>query len=63
MIELLLIVCLQSQPDKCEEIYLTPGQPVSIMQCMFNGAKQAALWAKDHPGYVVKRWNCGEPRA
>jgi hypothetical protein len=33
------------------------------MQCLFNGAKQAAKWAEEHPGYVVKRWNCGHPKA
>lgn len=63
MVELVLIVCLIAAPDKCETIYLRQDAPVSMMQCLFNGAKQAALWAEEHPGYAVKRWNCGLPRA
>ena len=63
MIELMLLVCLMAQPDRCEEIYLREEGPVSMMQCLFNGPKQAARWAEDHPGYVVKRWRCGQPRA
>ena len=34
-----------------------------MMQCLFNGQKQAARWAEDHPAYIVKRWRCGQPRA
>jgi acyl-ACP thioesterase len=63
MIELVLIVCLNAQPDKCETIYMRQDVPVSMMQCLFNGAKQAAAWAENHPGWIVKRWNCGAPRA
>lgn len=63
MLELVLIVCLSDSPDKCETVYLRETRPVSMMQCLFNGAKQAAKWAEEHPGYVVKRWNCGYPRA
>lgn len=61
--ELVLIVCLSSAPERCEQIYLRQDMPVSMMQCLFNGAKQAARWAEEHPGYVVKRWSCGHPRA
>ncbi len=63
MLELVLIVCLASAPDKCQTIYLREDRPVSMMQCLFNGAKQAAQWIEENPGYVVKRWNCGQPRA
>lgn len=63
MIELVLIVCLSNAPDKCETVYLRQDAPVSMMQCLFNGAKQAAKWAEEHRGYVVRRWSCGHPRA
>jgi hypothetical protein len=62
--ELVLIVCLSAQPDRCEEIYLREEAGAgSMMQCLFNGPKQAARWADEHPGYVVKKWRCGQPRA
>jgi hypothetical protein len=63
LLELVLIVCLAKEPDKCQTVYLREDGPVSMMQCLFNGPKQAAKWAEQNPGYVVKRWNCGQPRA
>lgn len=63
LLELVLIVCLSAEPDRCQTIYLREGGPGSMMQCLFNGAKQAAKWAEEHPGYVVRRWTCGQPRA
>ena len=61
MIELPLLVCLAAQPDRCQEVYLRQDGPVDIMQCLFNGQKQAIQWGEEHPGYVVKRWRCGQP--
>ena len=63
VIELVLIVCLTNAPGKCDTVYLRQDGPASMMQCLFNGAKQAAKWAEEHPGYVFRRWNCGHPRA
>ena len=34
-----------------------------MMHCLFSAARQAAKWAEEHPGYTVKRWSCGQPRA
>ena len=63
MLQLVLIVCLMAKPDRCEEVYLAMQAPGSMMQCMVDGQKQAAEWLEEHPGYVLKRWRCGEPRA
>jgi hypothetical protein len=63
MLELLLLVCLAAQPDRCEEIYMRTEGPTDMMQCLFNGQKQAIKWREEHPGYVVRKWRCGEPRA
>lgn len=62
MFELLLLVCLAKEPARCEEIYLAP-EGGGMMQCLANGQFQATRWAEEHPGYVVKRWRCGQPRA
>ena len=63
VLELVLVVCLSTAPGRCQTIYLREDEPGSMMQCLFSGAKQAAKWAEEHPGYVVKRWSCGQPRA
>ena len=63
MLELVLIVCLSAQPDRCEQIYLVEETAPNMMQCLMSGPTQAAKWAETHPGYVVRRWTCGRPRA
>lgn len=63
MFELVLIVCLIAAPERCEEIYLREEASGSMMQCLFNGPKQAARWAETHEGWFVKRWRCGLPQA
>ena len=63
MLELILIVCLQTAPERCEEIYLPRGPSATVMHCMVDAQREAAAWTEQHPGYVVKRWKCGPPRA
>ncbi len=63
MYELILIVCLLEEPQRCEEIYLRSGAVGSMVQCLMNGPMQAAKWAETNEGWVVKRWTCGPPQA
>jgi hypothetical protein len=63
LLELVLIVCKRSAPDRCRTFYLRAEGPGGMMQCLLNGAKQAAGRAEEHPGYVVKRWSRDEPGA
>jgi hypothetical protein len=34
-----------------------------MMQCLYNGAKQAAEWLETHSDYLIQRWSCGYTRA
>lgn len=63
MMELVVIVCMLAEPEKCEQIYLVSDAPgTNLVGCMLDGQKQASEWAETHPGWFVKRWSCGAPR-
>ena len=57
------VACLSTAPGRCQTIYLREDEPGNMVQCLFSGAKQPAKWTEEHPGYVVKHWSCGQPRA
>ena len=63
VLELVLVVCLSTAPGRCQTIYLREDEPGNMVQCLFSGARQAAQWAEEPPGYVVKHWSCGQLRA
>ena len=60
MIELVLLVCLLSDPTQCHQekpAFEAPNE--SMHACLFQGQIVAAQWAAAHPKYVVRRWTCG----
>jgi hypothetical protein len=61
MIELVMIVCLASAPEDCQDIHLTYADEYATpMQCLMHGQPQIAQWIVEHPPiYTVKRWYCG----
>lgn len=61
MIELFLVVCLVSDPDRCSVERPAFQEPfVNVMACSRNGMFRAAEWAEQHPKYTVRRWKCGQ---
>lgn len=63
MIELVLLACLYSKPTHCERFYLATEETMSIMECMITGQFRAVQWHEAHPGWQLRRWSCGMPRA
>lgn len=63
MVELILLVCALAEPDRCEEVYPSFQEPMSIAECMREGPLMAARWADAHPEWQIKGWVCGAPRA
>jgi hypothetical protein len=61
MIELVMIVCLASAPEQCQDIHLTYAEEyATTVQCMMHSQPQIAKWIVEHPPiYRVKRWYCG----
>jgi hypothetical protein len=63
MVELIVLACLLSNPQHCEEFPIPFLQSMQVTQCVYQGHLHTMQWATQHPGWVVKRWSCGLPRA
>lgn len=63
MIELVLLACLLKDPGRCEQHYLPTAETMGMMECVITGQFQVAQWHGQHPGWVIRRWTCGAPRA
>ena len=64
MVELVLIICLQAQPDRCaiERPQFQESYP-NAMACMYHAMFRVVQWAEQHPNYNVRRWRCEAPEA
>jgi hypothetical protein len=51
---LVMIVCLATAPDICEE--RTPT--VDGISCLMQGQLVAAQWLDEHPKWRLKGWRC-----
>ena len=56
MMELLLIVCLQVSPDRCEERSIGLYPEMTAMACLMQAQPQIAVWSETHPGLRVARF-------
>jgi len=63
MIELLILACLLKDPSHCEEFRVPFVAEMSVAQCMWQSAIQAAEWTSTHPDWVIRKLRCGLPRA
>jgi hypothetical protein len=59
MIELLLSVCLSTEPNSCKDVALSyAAENLTPFQCMMGAQPEIAKWADAHPKWTVKRWTC-----
>ena len=58
MMELVLIVCLQVAPDRCEERSIGLYPDMTAMTCVMQGQPQIAGWIETHHEVRVARWSC-----
>jgi len=63
MVELVLLACLLKEPSRCEQHYVPTAETAGMMACVLNGQFQLVQWREQHPGWVIRRWTCGAPRA
>ncbi|PCJ08020.1 MAG: hypothetical protein COB16_08430 [Rhodobacteraceae bacterium] len=57
MIELLLTVCLLSEPKQCKDISLLYAN-TSSAQCLVSAQPEMARWALSHPEQNIQSWKC-----
>lgn len=59
MLELLMTVCLLSDPSRCKDVPLTySAEHLTPMQCMMGAQPEIAKWIDSHPKWTLKRWTC-----
>ncbi|MCG5238751.1 hypothetical protein [Azospirillum doebereinerae] len=62
MFELVLVVCLMSNPEECSiERPAFSSKFSNVMSCTRNGYVSAVQWEMDHPNWRVRRWRCQQP--
>ena len=63
MAELVVLACLLTQPQHCEEFILPYLQPTVALGCMTKQPTfEIVQWAREHPGWTIRKWTCGPPR-
>lgn len=61
MFELIISVCMISEPQSCKDVHLTyAGELTSPYQCMRFGQPEMAKWAGSHPKWSIRKWRCGQ---
>lgn len=64
MFELILSVCLITDPKACKDVYLTyRGNNPTPYECMRKGQPEMAKWVFINRGWRVKKWRCGPVRS
>ncbi len=61
LIDLILTVCLISDPSRCHTEHLHFERHGGLLQCTFLAPPQIAKWSGEHPKFRVARWRCDWP--
>lgn len=57
-IELIVAVCLHSDPAVCRELNFQFVEEKSLNACMTRAQPYMAGWAGEHPKWRIVRWHC-----
>ncbi len=58
MIELVLVYCLATSPDRCLERREPLEPPMSLIACSLSAQTMALDYVRSHPAYRLKGWRC-----
>lgn len=58
MIELVLVYCLSSEPDRCQEKREVRQEVGGAIECMLKSQTDAEHWIATHPRYRLQGWRC-----
>lgn len=61
VIDLVLTICLVSNPSSCREERLHFENRGNLLNCMFLAPAEIAKWTEEHPKLRVTRWKCAYP--
>jgi hypothetical protein len=61
MVDLILTVCLATNPNSCRDEHLLFESSGSLFQCMILAPAEIAKWSSGHPALKIVRWRCSFP--
>ncbi|CAN7302147.1 hypothetical protein [Mesorhizobium sp. LjRoot246] len=61
MVDLILTVCLSTNPGNCRDEHLYFESRGTLFQCMVLAPSEIAKWSQEHPTLKVMRWKCAFP--
>lgn len=61
IIDLVLTICLVSNPSDCREERLHFENRGGLTNCMSVAPPEIAKWTEQHPKLRVTRWTCAYP--
>ena len=61
MVDLILTVCVATNPSACYDEHLIFENRGSLSHCMWQAPVEIARWSELHPRVKVVRWKCAYP--
>ncbi|MBV8916072.1 MAG: hypothetical protein JOZ05_23925 [Acetobacteraceae bacterium] len=58
MIDLVLIYCLNTAPDRCLERRQPLEAAANLIQCTLGAQTMAQDYLRSHPAYSLRGWRC-----
>jgi hypothetical protein len=63
VVELVVLACLLTRPQHCEEFHVPFPQVTAVRACVTKQPTfEIVQWAIEHPDWSVRKWTCGAPR-
>jgi hypothetical protein len=56
--DIVMAICLMSDPSSCKEQHLQFESYKSLNECVFDAQFYIASWQTENPGWTIKNWRC-----
>lgn len=64
MLELIMSVCLISDPSKCKDVHLQfTEESLTPYACVMKGQPEMAKWNEGNPNWRITKWGCGRAKS
>lgn len=61
LIELVVAMCLITEPGTCKEQHFYFAEDTSLMGCMMQAQPFLADWTRTHGQWKIEKWHCENP--
>lgn len=63
MLAIIISACLVADPGVCKDYRIPLDLDVDTARCALHAPPHFAQWAEEHPGWVIRKWQCGPSKA